>query len=458
MEGRAIRSSLFALIALLTALTSGCKTAGYYRQAARGHFQILADRRSIDETIQSSDVKPDVSRKLSLILELREFAEKELRLNPGKHYLDYVELDRRFVVWNVSATPEFSMNSIGWWYPFLGTLTYRGYFDESQARAYGARQRQEGNDVFVGGVEAYSTLGWFTDPALSSFIGRRDDSLAELIFHELAHQKIFVRGDTDFNEAYATAVAQEGLRRWLVARGDPEAIERRRIAFERETQFVSLVTAARDRLEALYDSIDEEELDEAAKERARARKRGMLEQLRADYRMLRDGGWGGYDGYDRWMALPINNAQLNTIDTYYRLVPAFRELIRRNAGDLDAFYREVKRLKRMKKKERTAELEKLLSSGQALVDWRQAAGVGRGRDRVPPHPVSQYVASRARPVGGPRLCAPRQPQRIRIEASRLNPDESALLCEAAATGRDDAGALRKWTAGRHSFVTSAFTL
>ena len=359
MVARVNRSWLLALIVVM-AFGSGCKTAGYYRQAARGHFRILADRQSIDETIEASVVKPDVSRKLSLILELREFAEKELGLKPGKHYLDYVELDRRFVVWNVSASPEFSMDSVGWWYPFLGTLTYRGYFDESRARAFGARQKQDGYDVFVGGVEAYSTLGWFNDPVLSSFIGRRDDSLAELIFHELAHQKIFVRGDTDFNEAYATAVAQEGLRRWLIARGDPDAIERRRVAFERETQFVSLVITARDRLEALYDSIDEEEMDEAAEEQARARKSAIVEQLRADYRTVRDGQWGGYDGYDRWIALPINNAQLNTIDTYYSLVPAFRELIRGANGDLEAFYREVKRLKRIKKKERTAELEGLL--------------------------------------------------------------------------------------------------
>ncbi|MFT5030311.1 MAG: putative aminopeptidase [Candidatus Binatia bacterium] len=360
MEARVNRSWLFALIVVLMALGSGCKTAGYYRQAARGHFRILADRQSIDETIEASVVEPDVSRKLSLILELRKFAEKELGLKPGKHYLDYVELDRRFVVWNVSASPEFSMDSIGWWYPFLGTLTYRGYFDESRARAFGARQKQDGYDVFVGGVEAYSTLGWFNDPVLSSFIGRRDDALAELIFHELAHQKIFVRGDTDFNEAYATAVAQEGLRRWLIARGEPDAIERRRVAFERETQFVSLVITARDRLEALYDSIDEEEMDEAAEEQARARKSAIVEQLRADYRTVRDGQWGGYDGYDRWIALPINNAQLNTIDTYYRRVPAFREMLRGAHGDLEAFYRDVKRLKRMKKKERTAELERLL--------------------------------------------------------------------------------------------------
>lgn len=354
------RLGVFALLAVLAGLGSGCQTAGYYRQAARGHFQILADRQPIDQRIEASDLKPDVSRKLSLILELREFAEKELALEPGRHYLDYVELDRRFVVWNVSATPEFSMEALGWWYPFLGALTYRGYFEESRARAYGEQQKARGNDVFVGGVEAYSTLGWFTDPVLSSFIGRRDDALAELIFHELAHQKVFVRGDTDFNEAYATAVAQEGLRRWLIARGDAGAIERRRVAFERMTQFVALVAGARDRLEGLYQSVDAKKLSDSERERARERKREIIEQFSVDYRRVRDGQWGGYDGYDHWMNLPINNAQLNTIDTYYSLVPAFRELLRRNDGDLEAFYREVKRLKRMKKDARTAELESLL--------------------------------------------------------------------------------------------------
>ena len=348
----------FTIIAGLAILliTSGCRTAGYYRQAVRGHVQILADRQPIEETIRGAESREELDRKLALILELREFAQTELLLDPGRHYLDYVQLDRRHVVWNVSASPEFSLNSKAWWYPFLGRLTYRGYFSEQDARGYGERLMNKGNDVFVGGVDAYSTLGWFNDPVLSSFIRRDDADLAELIFHELAHQKIFARGDTDFNEAFATALAHEGVRRWLLARGDSTAIEKRRENFERETEFITLLLAARDKLESLYARHDVDSLDGAGLAALRDEKQAVIDELHADYATLRDKRWNGFKGYDRWMSLPINNARLNTIDTYYDLVPAFKQLLREVKGDLESFYAEVKRLKRTKKDKRHATL------------------------------------------------------------------------------------------------------
>ncbi len=346
-------------MALLT-LGAGCRTAGFYRQAVRGHFQILADREPATAVIKGSGAESELGRKLALILELRDFAESELLLDPGRHYLDYVELNRRHVVWNISASPEFSLDSKGWWYPFLGRLTYRGYFSQPDAQGYADRLAAKGDDVFVGGVDAYSTLGWFKDPVLSSFILRDDDDLAELIFHELAHQKVFARGDTDFNEAFATAIAQEGVRLWLLAQGDPAAIERRQAAFERETEFIHLLLDARDKLEALYEQHDSDKLDASAREQLRRAKASIIEDLRADYRGLRDESWNGFNGYDRWMKLPINNARLNTIDTYYEWVPAFRALIEKNSGDLDAFYREVKRLKRLKKTARHEALDALV--------------------------------------------------------------------------------------------------
>lgn len=356
---------------LLLFLTTGCRTAGFYRQAVRGHFQLLADRQSIEETIAAPDSHEERARKLALILELRDFAESELLLDPGNHYLDYVELNRRHVVWNVSAAPEFSLDSKGWWYPFLGRLTYRGYFAEADAREYADRLASKGDDVFVGGVDAYSTLGWFNDPVLSSFIRRDDADLAELIFHELAHQKIFARGDTDFNEAFATALAQEGVRRWLIAKNDPAAIEQRRVSFERETAFINLLLATRDRLEALYSSHDVEHSNAAELEKLRADKQEILDLLQIDYALLRDNWWNGFTGYDRWMSLPINNARLNTIDAYYDLAPAFKAILNDVDGDLEAFYRAVKRLKRMKKKARLQDLKSRLprvkvSSGKPI--------------------------------------------------------------------------------------------
>jgi len=271
-----------------------------------------------------------------------------------------VELDRRHVVWNVSASPEFSLDSKAWWYPFLGRLTYRGYFSEQDAQGYGERLAAKGNDVFVGGVDAYSTLGWFNDPVLSTFIRRGDADLAELIFHELAHQKIFARGDTDFNEAFATAVAQEGVRRWLDVKGDANAIAKRRANFERETQFIRLLLAARAQLEQLYQQHDAESLQEAEIGKPREAKRVVIDQLKVDYAAMRDERWDGFKGYDRWMKLPINNARLNTIDTYYDLVPAFETILHRVDGELESFYDEVKRLKRMKKEKRHAALGALV--------------------------------------------------------------------------------------------------
>lgn len=361
LSGRRQFASAALACLVLTLLSSGCRTAGYYRQAVRGHFQLLAEREPATAVIDGSKSHPELSRKLELILELRAFAESDLLLEPGKHYLDYVELDRRHVVWNVSAAPEFSLNSKGWWYPFLGRLTYRGYFAEQDARNYAARLAAKGDDVFVGGVDAYSTLGWFNDPILSSFIRRDDADLAELIFHELAHQKIFARGDTDFNEAFATALAQEGVRRWLVSRGDAGAIERRRIAFARETQFINLLLSARDKLEALYEAHETDSLTATARDELRRQKHGLLDRLQRDYARLRDEQWGGFNGYDRWMSLPINNARLNTIDSYYDYVPAFNDLLQEADGDLAAFYDEVRRLKRMKKKARLQALKSRLT-------------------------------------------------------------------------------------------------
>ncbi len=371
---RPIRQRLLPAIIglnLVLFLSTGCRTAGFYRQAVRGHFQLLADRQPIEATIGSPESREELDHKLALILELRDFAESDLLLDPGKHYLDYVELNRRHVVWNVSAAPEFSLDSKGWWYPFLGRLTYRGYFSEHDAREYAGRLAANGDDVFVGGVDAYSTLGWFNDPVLSSFIRRDDADLAELIFHELAHQKIFARGDTDFNEAFATALAQEGVRRWLIARNNPAAIEKRRVSFERETAFINLLLATRDKLEALYSRQDTESSSVSDLAKRRSEKQAILDQLQHDYARLRDEAWNGFSGYDRWMSLPINNARLNTIDTYYELVPAFKAVLEDADGDLDAFYREVKRLKRMKKDARLQALRSRLirvnvSSGKPI--------------------------------------------------------------------------------------------
>ncbi len=356
-------------LALAAVLLTGCQSVGYYGQAIHGQFEIFAGRRAISELLADPQTPAALREKLQLVLDLRAFAEKELRLPANGHYLRYVELNRRYVVWSVHAAPEFSLAPKTWWYPVVGSLKYRGYFSEPAARRYAASLAGKGDDVFVEGVEAYSTLGWFRDPVLSTFIHHQGPGLAEVIFHELAHQRVFVGGDTDFDEAFATAVAEEGLRRWLRAANDPAALEKYEAGRRRNDQFVQLIMSARRQLEVLYG--EQKGGGDAGKGRGphasaevmRQQKERVIAGLRRDYKQLK-AQWGGYAGYDDWFAQPLNNAQqslnnaqLNTVATYYDLVPAFDSLLRANDGDLEKFYREVRKLAKLSKEERHRRLQ-----------------------------------------------------------------------------------------------------
>jgi predicted aminopeptidase len=346
--------------ALVLALT-GCQTISYYGQAIHGQCQILNRQRPIQALLQDPTTPEPLKARLRLVLEIRQFAEKELKLPANGHYLNYADLKRRFVVWNVYATPEFSLTAKSWWYPMVGRLEYRGYFSEERARRYAGKLAAQGFDVHVGGVAAYSTLGWFRDPLLNTFIDDAEGDLAELLFHELAHQKVFVAGDTDFNEAFATAVAEEGLRRWTESRNDPAATANYEAEARRMEQFVGLIAAARARLEALYDppAGDARAAPAPGPERPsflRREKQRIIDKLRRDYQRLR-AEWGGRDDYDRWFSESLNNAQLNTVDTYYHLVPGFRKLLQKHGDRLDDFYKEVRAISALKEEQRHRELD-----------------------------------------------------------------------------------------------------
>ena len=209
---------LLSLALMAVTLLTGCQTASYYTQAVRGHLQIVHRQQPIAELLQQPGTPEPLKARLRLVLAMREFAAQELRFPVNGHYLRYADLGRSNVVWNVTATPEFSMTAMDWWYPVVGRLAYRGYFVESAARQHAAELAAQGFDVDVGGVQAYSTLGWFRDPVLNTFVHEPETELAELLFHELAHQRLFVSGDTDFNDAFAEAVSEEGTRRWLHAK------------------------------------------------------------------------------------------------------------------------------------------------------------------------------------------------------------------------------------------------
>lgn len=355
--------SLVLLLAALPLLT-GCQSAGYYGQAVRGHLQIVQRQQPIAELLRQPQTAEPLKARLRLILEMREFAEQELKLPVNGHYLRYADLGRNYVVWNVTATPEFSMQPKEWWYPVVGRLAYRGYFAEREARSQAAELARQGFDVDVGGVRAYSTLGWFRDPVLNTFIHEPEIELAELLFHELAHQRLFVSGDTDFNEAFAEAVGEEGTRRWLQAKRGTAAVAEYEAHLQRKADFTRLVTGAHDRLAALFQDAGTStqsvrggkslSVEQAAA--LRTQKQAILDQLKRDYEALKS-TWGGRTDYARWFSRPLNNAHLNDVDAYYRLVPAFHRLLREQGGDLEAFCREVASLAMQSKEARRRRLQ-----------------------------------------------------------------------------------------------------
>ncbi len=357
------RKALLGL--LIVVIASGCTTIGYYAQAVRGEYQVLAHRQSIDKLIANPKTSPTLRQKLQLVQQLRVFAKNDLKLPVDGNYDKYVDVHRKYVVWNVQAAPEFSLGPKTWRYPLVGRLAYRGYFSEKNARACGERLRKEGFDVYVDGVEAYSTLGWFKDPLLNTFMDSNEPELAEVLFHELGHKRVFASGDTDFNEAFATIVGQEGARRWLRSKCDTKLLEQYDAAVARDEQFVRLIMATRERLAKVYgDTIDQNGNVMAAKnpsgspEDLRLQKQMVFDDLRRQYAELK-AQWGGYSGYDDWFARDLNNAKLNTDANYYDYLPAFQRLLQSNDGDLEKFYAAAERLSKEPVDQRHAKLREL---------------------------------------------------------------------------------------------------
>ena len=342
-------------LACLLLLSSGCANIGYYLQSVSGQLDIWWRERPIDEVIADPDTPSSVKKKLVQVREIRQFASAELDLPQSDSYTRYADLERPYVVWNVFAAPEFSMRPLQWCFPLVGCVSYRGYFSREEAERFAADLAAQDNDVFVGGIPAYSTLGWFADPVLNTFIHYSDYRIAQLIFHELAHQKVYARGDSMFNESFAVVVEQEGVRRWLAHHGTAQE----RSSYEREQQhradFIRLVQAYHGQLSALYDS-------GLAPEAMRKRKAQTLAEMLQDYEKLK-AAWDGYTGYDAWFARRPNNAQIASIAIYTRLVPAFQALLRQHGGDLPRFYAAVKALAALPKDERTGQLERSAASG-----------------------------------------------------------------------------------------------
>ncbi len=344
------------LLAIVLACGLGaCSAVGYYTQSIGGHLEVLHAARPIDDWL-ADPATPDALRtRLEKVRAMRRFAATDLGLPDNRSYTTYADLKRPFVVWSVFATPELSLRLRQWCFPVVGCVAYRGYYDRDAAERYAQTFREAGDDVYVGGIPAYSTLGYTTDPVLSTFIGFPEGEVARLIFHELAHQVVYVSGDTTFNESFAVAVEEEGVKRWFAATGGSAAADAYRLSVERKRAFVSLLTTHRRALEAAY-------ANDADADAKRVAKRGEFAALHDDYEAAkRDpaSALHGFNGYDRYFAQALNNANLAAVATYTQRVPAFAKLLSDEHGDLARFYAAVADLARLPPDARDARLDRL---------------------------------------------------------------------------------------------------
>ncbi len=341
------------MLAASAVCLTGCANLGYYWQSASGHLRMLQAARPVQEWLSDAQAPQRLKERLALSQKIRAFASAELGLPDNPSYRRYADLQRSAVVWNVVAAPEFSLKLKTWCFPVTGCVGYRGYFDEAQARAEAARLRAEGLEAAAYPVPAYSTLGWMNwaggDPLLNTFIHYPEGELARLVFHELAHQVVYAKDDTMFNESFATAVERLGVQRWLATEAGEDARRDYAQYDGRRNQFRALTQATRRRLEAVYDPAQPFSREERA-----ARKSEVLAAFRADYARLRD-SWNidpaRMRAYERWVN-EANNASFGAQAAYDELVPGFEGLFRSLGGDWSRFYDEAKGLATVPKAER----------------------------------------------------------------------------------------------------------
>jgi predicted aminopeptidase len=341
------RSPLRLLACTALGLLAGCGTP-YLMQATGGELRILHERVPIARLLADPDTPQELRTRLLQVQAARDFASRELHLPDNRSYRSYADIGREFVVWNVVAAPEFSVEPKRWCFPVAGCVSYRGYFHERRAREFAASLAAGGFDTAVEGVPAFSTLGRFADPVLSSMLRYDDDDLAATIFHELAHQLLYVRDDSEFNEAFATAVEDIGLERWLAHQGQSARMQTFRAEQALDEKFVAVLGAARARLVQLYAS-------GVSRDEMRDRKAAIFNGLTADIRALENSAGLG-PLYDQWIEAGLNNARLAAIATYYDCVPGFMRLLKEEDGDLPRFYAAARELASQTRAERHARL------------------------------------------------------------------------------------------------------
>jgi predicted aminopeptidase len=359
---------LFVLPLLLC--VSGCADLGYYWQSVEGHISLMKAARPIDDWLIDPETPEKLKAKLALTQKIRAFAAEELKLPDNPSYKRYVDLKRKAVVWNVVAAPALSLKLKTWCFPVAGCVGYRGYFSEAEAKLEAEELKKQDFDVSVYGVPAYSTLGWSNwaggDPLLSTFISYPEGELARIVFHELAHQVVYVADDTAFNESFATAVERLGGARWLAKYGSEATKAEYEVYDGRRKQFKALTKATRLQLAEIYnenkpiavDNTASEAIEKIAKKRAiTQRKNQILDEFKAQYELLKT-SWNGYAGYDNWVK-QANNAAFGALAAYDDGVPQFEALFEQQGGDWDKFYAAVQTLAAMPKEARQLALKSI---------------------------------------------------------------------------------------------------
>lgn len=347
-------------IGLLTLLlcSTGCSTVSYYSQAVGGHLKLMRAREPIDKLLSAETTDEELRAKLQTLIDARQYAVDTLKLPNNDSYNTYVETGRRYVTWNVVAAEEFSLNAKTWCFPVAGCVNYKGYFAEENANEYAQELIDQNLDVNVGGASAYSTLGWFDDPVLDTMLSGGDIRYVGTLFHELAHQLLYIKDDSNFNEAFASFVEQEGIRTWLTDRNELDRIGRYNDHLGRSADFSALLKTTREALQSVYSQ-------DATDEVKRTGKQAALDDMQANYQTLKV-SWDGYSGYDGWFSRKVNNARLVSVATYRKLIPAFAAMYIDANRDLSAFYEIAKAVAAMPTDERRVKMDEYLARNVVL--------------------------------------------------------------------------------------------
>jgi predicted aminopeptidase len=362
MKKRSVDGIFIALFAIFLVVSiAGCGHLSYYWQNTQGHLAVMNAAKPLQEWLDDAQTNAATKSRLALAQRIREFASSELALPNNASYRRYADLKRSAVVWNVVAAPQYSLQLKTWCFAVVGCVGYRGYYNEADAKQEAERVKALGYEVNVYGVPAYSTLGYLNwaggDPLLSTFIHYPEGELARMIFHELAHQVLYVKDDTMFNESFATAVERLGGQQWLSQHGS-EAARKEYEAFDsKRREFRMLTLRTRERLAQIYKKKDPKgdiNIEEFATEKIAFEKSEAMQQLRDEYAKLKQ-SWGGFAAYDRFIA-NANNASLGAQAAYDELVPQFEAVFEKRGRNWKDFYAAIRSITDLPKDQRRAAL------------------------------------------------------------------------------------------------------